>query len=458
MSASFSAEPAPSHVTTAYSGCKWTDVPTQGDRFSVRQAMRELMATREVRHGFPGMAAIIQFLSVGVSQSVLTKPKSSRLIYLMRRIVDSLVTVGYVAIYLDRRTEQLDVVSPYIYLAVTPREYETINGGEKRPAVGRVRSEMRDVLVESHVAFFPNDEEAEEHFHPKFGTPIVFVGDWHPEHGIPTTPCHAAYNSFETRKNIVAAAKVTAARNMQPATGLVMQQQPAGLGATMQAINSVTGAIGPTDVLNAYGQQLSSLHQHARDEMEKTVDELRMRAVDGELADQLSAVITRGGDGHMAWVPPTRISELNVDDALDALLNELGIGYQVPADALNLKSALEKSAHMSMREAHKTCLSISSMANIVQMIIDISTEVALRSTGGKKLHLPEGRLQPVVPPEILLEVNNVLSKDGRKRLFADALRVEEDLIDGDHLKEREWQSMMEMTEVRERAAKRQRTS
>jgi hypothetical protein len=317
---------------------------------------------------------------------------------------------------------------------------------------------MRDVLVESHVAFFPNDEEAKEHFHPKFGTPIVFVGDWHPEHGIPTTPCHAAYNSFETRKNIVAAAKVTAARNMQPATGLVMQQQPAGLGATMQAINSVTGAIGPTDVLNAYGQQLSSLHQHARDEMEKTVDELRMRAVDGELADQLSAVITRGGDGHMAWVPPTRISELNVDDALDALLNELGIGYQVPADALNLKSALEKSAHMSMREAHKTCLSISSMANIVQMIIDISSEVALRSTGGKKLHLPEGRLQPVVPPEILLEVNNVLSKNGRKRLFADALRVEEDLIDGDHLKEREWQSMMEMTEVRERAAKRQRTS
>jgi hypothetical protein len=84
--------------------------------------------------------------------------------------------------------------------------------------------------------------------------------------------------------------------------------------------------------------------------------------------------------------------------------------------------------------------------------------VATRSTDGKRLHLPSGRLQPVVPPEILLEVNDVLSKDGRKRLFADALRVEEYLIDGDHLKEREWQNAMEMTEVRERAAKRRKTN
>lgn len=468
MFSAASAAPSP-HVTTAYSGCRWDEVPTQTDQFSVPMAMREVMATREVRHGFPAIAAVIQFLAAGVSQAVLTTPKSARLIYLMRRIIDSLVSVGYAAIYLDRTTHQLDVVSPWLYLAVTPSEYETITG-IKPPAVGKTRAGLSE-LVESHVAYFPNENQADKHFHSKFGTPIVFVGDWHPDHGVPTTPCHAAYNSFETRKNIVTAAKVTAARSMQPATGFVMTQPIGGVASALNSINSVTGAIGPTEVLTAYGQQVTNIRERQRAELEQTLDELRMHAVEGDLADQLSAVVARGGDGHMAWVPPPVISSLDVGNQIDMMVGEVAIGYQIPPDALNLKSALEKTAHTSLREAHKTFLTISSMANQVQTIIDLSCEVAAGSTGKDSLRLPEGRLEQVVPPEILMEMNDIFAPEGRKRMFSQAIRVTPDFIDPLHLKEREWDRMIEATQIRadqaleaaqiksaeaERAAKRQK--
>jgi hypothetical protein len=431
-----------SHVTSAYSGCRWEEIPLHVDHFDVRRALRELYATRLVRYDFPCIAAIIHFFYINVTQSVLTAPNSARLIYLVRGIIDSLVTVGYVAIYLDRTTHQLDVVSPFVYLAVTPHEYKLITGHRPRYQ-GSVRRDLPD-LIESHVAYFPDESEEERFFDSKFGSPIVFVGDWRPDHGVPTTPCHAAFNSYETRKNLVSATKVTASRNAQPATGWVMQQPIGGMAGALNSINSITGAIRPNDVLDAYGQQVSSIRERQRADIELSREELRAHTVSGDLVDEISAIIQPGGEGHMAWTPQPAISGLDIGNQFDMMVAEVAIGYQIPPDALLLRAALEKAAKTSMREAHKNYTCISSMLNHVQMIVDQCRKVAELTAGKtKKLLLPEGRLKPTMPLEMLTEVNDVLSSEGRVELYADTLRVGRAMIDPQHLKEKEGEMMIE---------------
>lgn len=379
---------------------------------------------------------------------------------LVREIIESLVEVGYVAVFVDKERNRLGVVPCTIYAALKEREYIAVTA-ERWPREHKVRRENRR-LCQTHFPYFFDSDEAEAYFHPKFGYPIVFMGDWIPDHGVPTTPCHFAAVSLSTRENLINATRVSAARSMQPATGYVMTTPVGGIGSILNSINSVTGAVGANDVLRVFDEQSKRTHEERQSLLEKSADRLLSYSMDKTTVDQISAVIEQGGDGHMTWVPQAPITALDVNNQLDALVSEIASAYGIPPRRLNLRVVQMKSAHTSLGEAGDAFVTVSAMLSHVKSILDLTREI-MTAILGADADFPEGNLKQSVPIEMLMELEPVLSHEGRVELYADTLRVDRSLISAQGIEEIKGQMQIQAAEVRastvgEPSAKRQRTS
>jgi hypothetical protein len=416
------------------------DIPT---------AVNEIRITQLVRNYYPPIAGIVQFLSSGVTQGVLPDPDSARLIRITREIVDSFVTFGYAAIYADRRTHELDVVPPHTYVVLTMHEFMQVNGGRPPPRE-HIKRRNDERIIRSHVIFFPSSEHEELFFHPKFGGPLLFIGDWRPWKGIPTTPCHSAFEAMETRAALIRAAQIAARRSVQPAHGYVMSQPIGGMGSLLNSMAGLSSGIGPNDAVRLMREQTDALNEAHAEQMQKAQERLMSYSVDNLRADQISSVLEKGGDGHMAWVPRIEMRELDAGNELDLMASEVAYRYCIPPRVLNLRVVAMKSATTSIGDAAMGFNAISNTLCHTKHALDISRDLAVQIDD--RIIVPVGELKSTLSFELIAAIEPVLSHKGRRQLYAETLRVQDDFISEQSIEEIKGQYLVKVAAERSKRA------
>lgn len=411
----------------------------------VKLAIREVYITQEVRNYYPPIAGIINYLACGVTQGVPAEPDYARLVLLSRQIIDSLITFGYVALYLDRFTNEIGVVPPFCYLAITAEEYRQITGRKTLPRE-HVKRRNDKRIIRTHIVYFPSSEDEERFFHPTIGAPLLFMGDWMPIMGIPTTPCHGAVDAMKVRHALIKATYITAIRSGQPPQGYVMTMPVGGIGGIINSLSDINGAVGTSDVLRHYDDQADALQDRNRDVNDKARERLLSYSLDGVSASEISSLLEPGGTGQVSWAPRVEPRELDVSQITDVLASEIATLHGVPPRRLNLRIVAIRTSHTSLGDAAMGFEAISSMRCHTQNAIDIFRElVALIEPG---IQLLKGDLKPNVPPEMMVAVEPVLSGEGRRTLYAEMMRVPKSYISSRNIEEIKGEYLVEVAKQR----------
>jgi hypothetical protein len=451
----------PHHVHLLGGGIGSISETTPNDIINLDRAREELYRTCLVGRQYPCIQTITSFISRRVTLSVLSLSESVDLRSIVRQIIDSIITVGYVALYVNRRTGRMGVVPFTTFIAVTPREYCALTGlfiiikffyrvdsfwiffvGSFPPTEGKKRPL---VITPSHYPYFFDYSEGESYFHPKFGYPLIFIGEWPPDHGCPTTPCSQAYDSFVVWQSIMEATRIAAVRSGQPPTGFVMTQQIGGIGRVISSLDDVTSSVGVADVLRVAEEMTGNRYNTHQAMAERTTEKMYThQAMRDVSADEIAAKIWSGGEGNMSWTPPSQPASFDFSK-LDDLTCTVGAQYGVPARVFFLTRTSGNTA--SVEEASGVHWMVTSHLTFVKRVLQLMLESVQITTEKVVDTFDPESLQVCVPLDLLTGIEKQLSSRGRRQMYANALGVDPAMISDRSVEEIKGDLSLELARV-----------
>lgn len=317
-------------------------------------------------------------------------------------------------------------------------------------------------VKQTHYPYFFDFSEGESYFHTKYGYPIVFIGEWPPDHGMPTTPCSRAYDNLLVRNSIIEATRIAAIRCAQPPTGFVMTQQMGGMAHVLRRLeDGVTSSVGPAEVLSVAEQIEGNRYETHQAMAEDTTDRMYTHKKNVS-AEHLAAQIWSGGEGNMSWTPPAQPAAFDIGK-LDDLICGVAAQYGVPARAFQVTRTSGNTA--SLEEANGVHWMITSHLTFVRQVLKTTLDVVKATVGQVADTLDPDSLQVCVPLDLLMGVEKQLSSRGRQDMFARALGVDDAMINSRSVEEIKGDLSMKLEKMKTKiaadgapAAKRRRKS